>query len=744
MTEYNDKYVEEANYLKEIIDLLNFKLDVETTELDKQKSDLIAARKDMWENTAHYSTDFNKLSDLNQYLTALNSQTFSYTELEKRVEKYKKMIDSPYFSRIDFTEEGFDDTEKIYIGLFNLMDDETHKIKVYDWRAPISSVYYRSELGPVEYKAPSGTIKGNVSLKRQYKISKGKLEYFFDSNVNIVDEILIEALSKKMTPKMKTIVETIQKQQDLIIRDLDNDLLVVQGVAGSGKSSVALHRIAFLLYQGLNLKLNANNVIVISPNTLFSKYISNVLPELGEDNISEYTFENIFMKLFNNKLSIKTKSENFENIICAKTEEEKTFLRTYDVFKGSSVFLEIINRFIIYFGRNLIPFEDVYFNNEVIENRQLLKTFFLNKKINMAPAKKLKIIENRIMEKVKDKKIVRRSKIEKAVNKLDRHEFETKAFTRVLAAKETIDFLNKLHKFTEFSTYDLYKKLFSSKDVFKKISKGLTLPDNIEKIIDYTNKSIADPCNIPYMDGIAMMYMKIKSEGTDSISGIKQVVVDEAQDYYSMHYYVLKNLFKEARFTIVGDINQAAEKNCDISLYNEIISIFNFRKYNKIYLNKSYRNSYEISRFSERFLDKNIDTEYFKRSEEEPQIVYKKSSENLEKKIIEDVAKYKAQGYNSVAIICKSRKEAANLYFRLKRKIDVNLVDYIGEQKITGTIIIPVYLAKGLEFDSVMVYGTNNKNYNTKYDKNLLYIASTRALHRLSYYYTGKVSRFLK
>lgn len=743
MTEYNDKYVEETNYLKEIIDLLNFKLDVETTELDKQKSDLIAARKDMWENAAHYSTDFNKLSDLNQYLTALNSQTFSYTELEKRVEKYKRMIDSPYFSRIDFTEEGYDDTEKIYIGLFNLMDDETHEIKVYDWRAPISSVYYRSELGPVEYKAPSGTIKGTVSLKRQYKISKGKLEYFFDSNVNIVDEILMEALSKKMTPKMKTIVETIQKQQDLIIRDLNNDLLVVQGVAGSGKSSVALHRIAFLLYQGLNLKLNANNVIVISPNTLFSKYISNVLPELGEDNISEYTFENIFMKLFNNKLSIKTKSENFENIICAKTEEERAFLRTYDDFKGSSVFLEIINRFITYFGRNLIPFEDVYFNNEIIENRQLLKAFFLNKKINMAPAKKLKIIENRIMEKAKDKKNVRRSKIERAVNKLDRHEFETKAFTRVLAAKETIDFLNKLHKFTEFSTYDLYKKLFSSKDVFKKISKGLTLPDNIEKIIDYTNKSIADPYNIPYMDGIAMMYMKIKAEGTDSIGGIKQVVVDEAQDYYPMHYYVLKNLFKNARFTIVGDINQAAEKDCDISLYDEIISIFNFRKYNKIYLNKSYRNSYEISRFSERFLDENI-AEYFKRSEEEPQIVCKKSSESLENKIIEDVAKYSAQGYNSVAIICKSRKEAANLYFRLKGKIDVDLVDYIGEQKITGTIIIPVYLAKGLEFDAVMIYGTDDKNYNTKYDKNLLYIASTRALHRLSYYYTGKISSFLK
>lgn len=744
MAEYNDKYMEEVSYLKEIIDLLKYKLDIETKKLGEQKSDLIAARREMWENTTHYASDFDKLSDLNQYLTALNSQTFSYTELEKRIARYERMVDSPYFSRIDFTEEGYDDTEKIYIGLSNLMDEETHEIKVYDWRAPISSVYYRSELGPVEYKAPSGIIRGTVSLKRQYKITKGKLEYFFDSNVNIIDEMLMEALSKNMTPKMKTIVETIQKQQDLIIRDLDNDLLAVQGVAGSGKSSVALHRIAFLLYQGLNLKLSANNVIVISPNTLFSKYISNVLPELGEDNISEYTFENIFVKLFDNKLSVKTKSENFENIICAETEEERNFLRACDDFKGSPVFLKIIDRFIIYFGRNLIPFEDVYFNGEIIENRQLLKAFFLSGKLNMPPAKKLKIIESRIMDKVNDKKNARRSKIEKAVNKSTLHEFEIKAFTRVLAARETSAFLDKIRKFTEFNSYDLYKKLFGSKAIFKKISKGLTLPDNIDEIIDYTNKSITDPYNIPYMDGIAMMYLKIKAEGTDSLSGIKQVIVDEAQDYYPMHYHVLKNLFREARFTIVGDVNQAAERKSDISFYDEIISIFNFEKSNKIFLNKSYRNSYEISKFSERFLEKGINTEYFKRNEEEPKIIYKKSNESLDDKMIEDIDSYKSQRYNSIAIICKSREEAVNLYFRLKGKINVKLIDYLGEQNITGIIIVPVYLAKGLEFDAVMVYGADDKNYNTVYDKKLLYIASTRALHRLSFYYTGKASRFLK
>jgi len=744
MAEYNDKYIEEVNYLEEIIDLLKYKLDIETEKLAEQKMDLIAARKEMWENTTHSSSDFDKLSDLNQYLSALNSQTFSYTELEKRIAKYEKMIDSPYFSRIDFTEAGYDDTEKIYIGLFNLMDENTHEIKVYDWRAPISSIYYRSELGPVEYKAPSGIIKGTVSLKRQYKIINGKLEYFFDSNVNIVDELLMEALSKNMTSKMKTIVETIQKQQDLIIRDLDNDLLVVQGVAGSGKSSVALHRIAFLLYQGLNLQLSSNNIIVISPNTLFSKYISNVLPELGENNISEYTFENIFVKLFDNKLSVKTKSENFENIICAETEIKRNLLRSYDEFKGSTVFLKIIERFIKYFERKLIPFEDVYFDGEIIETRQLLKAFLLSGKLDMPTAKKLKIIESRIMDRIHDKKNIRRSKIEEAVNKSKEHEFEVKAFTRVLAARETSLFLNRIHRFTEFNSYDLYKKLFSDKNLFKKLAKGLSLPDNIDEIIDCTNQSIADPYNIPYADGIAMMYLKVKAEGTDSLSRIKQVIVDEAQDYYPMHYYLLKNLFKEARFTIVGDVNQAVERKSDISFYDEIISIFNFEKSNKIFLNKSYRSSYEISKFSERFLEEGINTEYFKRTEEIPEVVYKKDSESLENEMIKNIDSYKYQGYNSIAVICKNRKEAVNLYFRIKGKINVKLVDYLGEQNLNGIIIVPVYLAKGLEFDAVMVYGVDNKNYNTVYDKKLLYVACTRALHRLSLYYTGKISRFLK
>ncbi len=743
MSDYKDNFIEETIYLNEIICLLEYKINLEKSKLEDKKAELIASRRDMWENTTHSSTDFDKLSDANQYLSALQGQTLSYVDSSKLINKYERMLNNPYFARIDFTEEYYDDTEKIYIGLSTLMDGETHNIKVYDWRAPISSVYYRNEIGPVEYSAPAGIIKGYVSLKRQFKISKGKMEYFFDSNLNIMDEMLQEALSKNTSPSMKTIVETIQKQQDLIIRDLDNELLIVQGVAGSGKTSVALHRIAFLLYQGLNLKLKSNNIVIISPNNLFSKYISDVLPELGEEDVEELTFETIFSRIFENKIQIKHRSHLYEQIICEESEEKKKFLRSYAEFKGSSVFMEIIDRYIKYFEHKMIPFDDVYFNGKIIETRHIMKALTLSGKLDMPTAKKLKIIESRILDKVNDNKKERREKIEKIVTNSSKHQFEVKSFTRVLSAKEIYSFIEKIHKFTEFNCYELYKTLFRNKDIFYKISKGLELPENIDKIIDYTNENISNPFNLSYSDGIALLYFRVKFEGCDLFSSIKQVVVDEAQDYFPIHYKILSLLFREARYTVVGDINQAVEKESDLSIYNEIISIFNKRKSNILYLTKSYRSSYEINKFSQKLINNIVDTEFFKRIESKPEIIRGTNKDELHKKIVMDIENYKSQGFGSVAIVVKSRKDAINLYNELNGQTDIKLIDYMGNENINGAVIIPVYMAKGLEFDAVMVYGADDSKYNTEFDKKLLYIACTRALHRLSLYYTGEISRFL-
>jgi len=241
-------------------------------------------------------------------------------------------------------------------------------------------------------------------------------------------------------------------------------------------------------------------------------------------------------------------------------------LRSYIDFKGSFVFIEILERYIKYYEHKMVVFEDIYFNGKVIESRHLLKSLLLSSNLNMPTAKKLKIIESRILDKVYDARKARREKIEKVVSNSNRHQFEVKSFTRVLSSRETSAITQRLHKFTEFNCYELYKTLFKNKDIFFKVSKGLNLPENINEIIDYTNKNILDKFNLPYSDGIALLYLKLKAEGCNSYGNIKQVMVDEAQDYYPIHYNILKTLFREARFTVVGDINQSIEKKTNLSI----------------------------------------------------------------------------------------------------------------------------------------------------------------------------------
>lgn len=240
------------------------------------------------------SDGFEALAELSQYMNPVTDKIADYDEVENKIVLLENLIKSPDFARIDIRFDDEDTFANIYIGRTSLKEDKTHDIYVYDWRSPIASVFYRFVTGKVYYDAPGGRITGEVSLKRQYEINNGKMEYFFDADVQIVDEFLRKLLSQNPSLKMKTIVETIQREQDIVIRDMESDLMMVQGVAGSGKTSIALHRAAYRMYQGLQSGLSAHNIIIISQNTLFEQYISQVLPELGENNIDSVVFEEIY------------------------------------------------------------------------------------------------------------------------------------------------------------------------------------------------------------------------------------------------------------------------------------------------------------------------------------------------------------------------------------------------------------------------------------------------------------------
>lgn len=743
MSDFKQNQEEETLYLERTVKVIEKELKKEEEVLKSKLSDVIASRREMWQESVHFSDDFDRIPEMNHFLSEVNRETRDYTSTEKRIQRYNKMMKSPYFGRFDFVEEGFDEVEKIYIGLYNLMDSESDDIFVYDWRAPISSIFYRCELGKGSYKSPIGIINGDIMLKRQYKIHDYELKYFFDSSIRINDEILQEVLSRNSSSKMKNIVETIQKEQDIIIRDIENELLIVQGVAGSGKTSIALHRIAFLLYEGLNSKLGINNIIIISPNSIFSKYISDVLPELGEENVAQTTFDDIILKLLGKRCSIESRQNQLETLVSYNNDKRFCTKMQNIEFKGSTIFHQILDRLIEYYERNLIDFKDVYYDGEVIETKDAIRNFFLVNKINMPMAKRLKRIENMILNKIHPLRGKRLKKIERVVEKIGDHPLEIKSFSRLLAIKEAKNFMNYLHSFTEVDYMFLYKLLFSKKKLLLKLSKGLELPKDIDKIIVESNRQL-EQGYVSYEDCTALLYIKLKLEGNEDFKEIKQVVVDEAQDYYPLQYQVFKLLFKGARYTVLGDFNQTVEKYGDRILYDDIEAILDKRKSVKIFMNKSYRASFEINSFSQKLLSGKSELVSFERHESDPMVIYMENKELLDEAIAKDIGKYFDQGYESIAVICKTMKEAEETQERLKVLTKVKLVTDTNAENQNSALIMPAYLAKGLEFDVVIVYDVCAENYKSDLDKRLLYIASTRTLHQLNIYYTGEKSFLIK
>jgi DNA helicase-2/ATP-dependent DNA helicase PcrA len=731
----------EEIYLDKTVSLIKKSLLKEENNLPSKLSKLIASGKEMWENSVHFSNDFDKIPEMTDYLMEVNNDNRNLCNLKKEIKKYKSMIKCPYFGRFDFKEDNFEDEDKIYIGLHNLMDLKTNDIYVYDWRAPISSIFYRKELGDASYISPKGEITGKVSLKRQYKIEKAQLKYFFDSSITINDEVLQDVLSRNSSSKMKNIVETIQKEQDIIIRDTDNELLIVQGVAGSGKTSIALHRIAFLLYTGL--KLSSNNIIIISPNSIFSNYISNVLPELGEENVIETTYEEIIKKAFGNNFKIENRNIALECII-SNQNSEKSIDKVENIeFKGSMEFIKLIDRFIKYYEHRLISFKDIYYDGRVIDTREELKNKFLNNKINMPMSKRLKRMENIILHKIHPMRKKRLSKIENIVKNSYGHEFEEKSFSRLLAIKEAKKFMKTLRCFTNISYLEVYRGLFHSEELFFRLSKGLKLPENIKNIIEETRENL-NKGFISFEDSAPLLYIKLNIEGSDVFKEIRQVVIDEAQDYYPIHYKIFSILFESARFTVLGDINQSIEKDKNENIYDAIERILNKRKSLKLFLKKGYRSSFEINVFAQSLLKIEDDSLIFERHEEKPETIFKSNVKEINESIINKIKEYYKQGYESVAIICKNEIEKESVYHNLKKIINVKSIDESNIEMKKGTLIVSSYMAKGLEFDAVIVYNVSNENYFTELDRRLLYIACTRSLHKLTMYYAGKASKFIE
>lgn len=707
----------EEKRLAQTISLAEEQLKQAKEAADKKKSEIIEAKKDVRENTEHgitslYTSDgFEALVELSQYINPVTDKIIDYEEEEHKILLLEKMIKSPYFARIDFKFDDEDEFEKIYIGRSSLRKNSYQEMYVYDWRSPIASIFYRFMTGEAFYDAPCGRVTGELNLKRQYEIKNGKLEYFFDSDVQIVDEFLRQLLSQNTTAKMKAIVETIQHEQDVVIRDMENDLLMVQGVAGSGKTSIALHRAAYLMYQGLQTKLSANNIMIISPNSIFEQYISNVLPELGEDNVISSVFEDILSALLIGR-KIQSRNDFLENLIV--NSKYKEISRNSIEFKTSSFFREILDQFLIDIPRQWIEFEDVYYEGKCVVSEQILKDKILGRPETPLGIK-LEQLEDYILEQIFGTGKGRGHKEEKNLIK------------------------QEIQKFIKIDIVELYKILFSNEAYFYSLLQNSNPSQNIKNIWKYTKENL-EADSLYYDDAIAIAYLYLKIYGTNKYKNIKQVVIDEAQDYYPLQYEIFNLVFSNAKFTILGDMKQTLAKKEDISFYEQIQKILNKKKSSLIMLDKSFRCTNEILNFSLKFIEQSSQIKSFNRNGDSPKVYIADNSEIFIDEIVKEINLCQEKGFQSICLICKTEKNSTYLFNKIKHKLDIQLIKNGSASDLQGVFILPVYMSKGLEFDTVLICDADSQNYHDEDDKNLLYVACTRALHKLSLFCENEVS----
>lgn len=735
----------ETSRLEEVCGKISTFIKEKNKSLDEYKEDVIEIRRSMWDNTAHVlSGEFDETVEILQYINLMKQEEKSHQHTSEQVKRLERMLESPYFARIDFIYDEFDDKENIYIGMSSLIDNETMDILIYDWRAPISSMFYEYELGEASFSVDKRTIEGTIELKRQYKILRSKLVYMFDSSIKIDDEILQEILSKSADDKMKNIVISIQKEQNKIIRDEDTRVLIVQGAAGSGKTSIALHRIAYLLYRHKDEGLKSKNVAIFSPNQIFNDYISDVLPELGEENVHQTTFYEYARSCIIPEIRLESVHEQMDYMLAQDKDSYDYKMRKQSIaYKSSLEFLKVLENYISLLNDHYEGFQDIYFDKNLVISKEELENLYNNDYKHFAPIKRLQKIRDRVNYLLRPYTGPRLKEITKQIVEGEEKEFNIKQVSRAKLHNELKDLRTKLEEITEINTYKIFINLFENKELYNRLSKDVQgIVD--KKLLDYTalylNKNI-----IRYEDIAPYLYLKGMLEGSMHIADIRHVVIDEAQDYSYLQYQIIKRLFKYASFTILGDVNQAINSYMHTADYNKANEIFADYGANIMTLSKSYRSTKEIWQLSERILPSSSNKQPINRSGEKPLMVNVSSKEKMNKYIVEKLNALQEQEMKSIAIICKTAKQCEEVHRSIKKDFRLaNLITSESSRLTAGISIIPCYLAKGLEFDAVIVYDASVDSYEGEEQRKLMYTICTRALHRLVILYSGQVTELLK
>lgn len=727
MTISKKEWTKEENRLEMVLEKVEEKLAEGRESEDKFAQEVRDSNKKMWNAAIRIipedSSETDPLVEANQYLLEQNRQIRTYEFYQRIVGALEEMRKSPYFGRIDFLEDGEAEAEQIYIGISTLMDEDTGELYVYDWRAPISSMFYDYQPGPAKYNCKVGEISGNIELKRQYKIEDGEIEYMFDTDIKIDDQILQDILGKSKSGKMKNIVTTIQQEQNKVIRDDDHKVMILAGCPGSGKTSIVMHRIAYLLYK-YRETINSENILVISPNDIFSDYISDVLPGLGESNMSQLTFNEYAKKFLNDGLEIEDMNTQLEYFLSKDKETDEYQARVSGTrYKTSEDFVQVLDNYINLLEKEGLNFETLEYRGQTIVTKDELKELW-QKQYSYAPfMKRLNRIHKKLISNLKE---IKRERI-------DEVSIENAGFmwdSIKIVREETKYLKKKINEMTSFDAYRLYYKLFEDEELFARVAEGTQLPEDFEEIRELALESYRDG-TILYEDVAPLLYFKKALTLASPVpKGIKYVMVDEAQDYSPLHYKILKQLFNESNLTVVGDLNQAIHPYMGIGTYQNIAEIFDTDSVKEITLKKSYRSTSDIIEFAKGVLPASEDIEVVDRPGDKVEKI-QVDSDQLVATIEEEIEYLQEKNAESIAIICKTEAESKRVYDKLKDEVDIHLLTKEDFRFVSDVVILPSYLAKGLEFDGVLAHTSPQANYNDEIEKKLFYTVCTRALHYL-------------
>ena len=673
---FNQTEKQEKEYLKQIISFLK-KVIGNTDASVKDHVDTLAEYKDyIWSNK---DIDPHEIRSMRESI--LNHFALGESVINKH-KRLTKILAIPYFGRIDFLEKKENSkVMPIYIGIHTFYDPESRATLIHDWRAPVSSMFYDHELGEAGYRSPSGEIKGVISLKRQYRIRGGKMEFMIESALTVHDDILQKELSSNVDDKMKNIVATIQREQNRIIRNEDIRTLIIQGVAGSGKTSIALHRIAYLLYTFRD-SISSKDILIISPNKVFSDYISNVLPELGEETVPETSMEQILSGVLEHKYKYQT----YFGLVNELLEKPSSSLIDRIAYKASFGFISELDKFILHIENTYFKAADVKLTKYITIPAPFIEEQYL--RFNRYP--------------------IRRRFDAMADYMLDMLKIQY-AFTVTTTGRNLLKKEIRL-MFAGNNDIQVYKDFFkwtNNPGMFK-MRKGHTLE---------------------YSDLAPLAYLHLALEGNGNQPfRVKHLLIDEMQDYSPIQYKVIQKLFP-CRKTVLGDAGQSVNPygSSTAETIQKSLTASEIMK-----LCKSYRSTFEITDFAQK-IHPNAELEPVARHGEKPQILQFGSAVEELSGIMGLISTYRKSGYKSLGIICKTEQQAREMADMLKSYAnDISFLSSQSSAFVQGIVITSAHMAKGLEFDEVIIPQTDERNYRSEIDKSMLYVAVTRAMHRLT------------